>query len=91
MSNHGTIGWMSLIVSVANYLFLLYLVFVGLPLDSDNWMKIIISSTIVLTLIGFVSGIIARFGKQKDNFGIPGIVSIVMTPILLIYAIGATH
>jgi hypothetical protein len=84
MIKHKPVGYISLLVSIVDYLLALYLYIVGLDNDSAGLLVVV---CLILAIIALILGLIARFGREKDNFGVPGIISIVIVPILLFYTI----
>ena len=85
METHTRLGWSSLIISVPDYILAFYLYIFGIS-DSDVDITILMAC-VFLTLFGFVIGMIARFGRGKDNFGIPGILSLFVVPLLMLSAL----
>ncbi len=75
IKGHSYIGWTSLILGIVN--FILYF-FVGLEIEFETGM----AASLILGLISFATGLVARFGRTKDNFGVAGIVLGVLVPIM---------
>ena len=82
METHTGIGWVSIVISIPDYLIAFYLYLMGVGDDSMTALMVI--TCLILTIIALITGLIARFGSGKDNFGIPGILSIVLVPILIL-------
>jgi hypothetical protein len=50
----------------------------------DSLSVIVVLTCLILTIAALITGLVARFGNGKDNFGIPGILSIVLVPVLIL-------
>jgi Na+/melibiose symporter-like transporter len=66
---------------VIDYLLAFYLYVVGVP---KNAVGTVIATSLILTIIALITGLVAHFGSGKDNFGTPGIVSIIVVPLVLL-------
>jgi hypothetical protein len=75
IKGHTYIGWISLIAGVIN---LILFFFVGFEIEWETGMLI----SLALGAISLVTGLVARFEKAKDNFGVAGISLGILVPIM---------
>lgn len=70
IKGHSYIGWISLIVGVVSFI----LALLGIPLGifEIEW-EAGMGASFYLGFIALITGLIARFGRTKDNFGVAGI------------------
>jgi len=83
MAAHSVTGIISLISSSISYLLALYIYVLSFSNELENALSV----SLVLAIVAFITGLIARFGSQKDNFGIPGILAIFVVPLLLVVSL----
>lgn len=79
MARHTSVGWISLAAGTTSYLLALYNYVVGV-----GAVDILIVTCLILAVAALITGLFARFGKEKDNLGIPGILSIIVVPLMLV-------
>lgn len=66
MKNHTATGIASLVLGIATYVLYFVLLFA-----EHNWTQGIVTG-LLLSLASIIVGLVARFGKAKDNFGVAG-------------------
>lgn len=76
LRGHSYIAWISTNVGIFNVvLIVLFLVL------STDWV-VRLATLFILSGLGLITGVMARYGSEKDNLGVAGIVLAVVAPVI---------